>query len=267
MLGDYFRALDIPIIAGRAFDLTDMGRPVAIVSAQLARRHGDSQNLIGASIQLGGVKDARRSVIGIVGDVSPMPGAVREPIVYVPEVRWSRLDVTFLARHTAARRGVRTLVSVVRDADPSLFVDGYELTDSLATLNASLKAMALLAGANAVILLALLAAAVHEALFYLYRSRHTDYVIRLALGAGVGRVRQLVVRETVVCLVSGVAAGLVLWSLVRQLSSLLNWPLSPVEVWPLIGSIGLLSAVVLTGAVAVSRMFTDIGMAELLKSE
>jgi predicted permease len=268
VLGDYFRALKIPVLAGRAFNLTDMGQPVAVVSAQLARRYGDPQNLIGASIQLGGVKDVRRSVIGVVGDVSPMPEAVREPIVYVPEVRWSRLDVTFVARDTtAARRGVRTLASVVRDADPSLFVDGYELTDSLATLNASLKAMALLAGANAVILLALLAAAVHEALFYLYRSRHTDYVIRLALGAGVGRVRQLVVREAVVCLVSGVAVGLVLWSLVRQLSSLLNWPLSPVEIWPLIGSMGLLSAVVLTGAIAVSRMFTDIGMAELLKSE
>jgi predicted permease len=268
VIGEYFTALDIPVITGRAFNLADIGQPVAIVSAQLARRHGEPQKLIGASIQLGGVKDAPRTVIGVVGDVSPMPGADREPIVYVPELRWSRLDVTFVARHTAAdNAGGRTLASVVRGVDPSLFVDSYELTDSLSTLNGNLKAMALLAGVNAAILLALLAAAVHEALFYLYRSRYADYVIRLALGAGVGRVRRLVVREAVVCLVSGLAAGLVLWSLVRQLSSVLNWPLSPVEAWPLIGSIGLLSAVVLIGAIAVSHMFTGLGMAGLLKSE
>jgi putative ABC transport system permease protein len=64
--------LDIPVLAGRAFDTSDRGdtAPVAMLSAALAQRLGGDTSVLGSEITLDGRNAGTYRVIGIVGDVA-----------------------------------------------------------------------------------------------------------------------------------------------------------------------------------------------------
>jgi ABC-type antimicrobial peptide transport system permease subunit len=87
--GDYFRALRIPLRAGRTFDERDgaTATPVAIVNETIAREYFGSTNPVGRRIAFAG---AEREIIGVVGDVVVRPGfgdrgpLAAMPLAYIP---------------------------------------------------------------------------------------------------------------------------------------------------------------------------------------
>src|SRR5262249_30601108 len=89
--GDYFRVMNIPVIAGRTFTAEDSvsGRRVIIVSASTARLVWGSANPIGTQVRIGGATSgAWRTVVGVVGDVhhSDLTSAPA-PAMYAPEAQ------------------------------------------------------------------------------------------------------------------------------------------------------------------------------------
>ena len=87
--GDYFRALRIPLRAGRTFDDRDgaAAAPVAIVNEAIAREYFGNTNPVGRRISFAG---AEREIIGVVGDVVVRPGfgdrgpLAAMPLAYIP---------------------------------------------------------------------------------------------------------------------------------------------------------------------------------------
>ena len=86
----YFEAMDIPLLAGRAFRQTDdeEGAPVAIVDQNLAERYWPGENPIGKRLKLTGRPGnvaVWRTVVGVVGSVKALGlEATAREHVYTP---------------------------------------------------------------------------------------------------------------------------------------------------------------------------------------
>ena len=108
--GEFFRALDIPILAGRSFSEQDTADApqVAILSAGLARKLFGSGNAIGRRVRIGGqAPDQWLRVAGIAGDVRPMlsAGSSADHVSPVYAGRARRYGIRDPLRGAAARSG------------------------------------------------------------------------------------------------------------------------------------------------------------------
>jgi predicted permease len=89
---EYFRALSIPIVRGRAFDDRDSNgsTPVVVINAAFAKKYWPGADAIGQQMTIGKglgpeFEDPTRQVVGIVGDVREL-GLDQDapPVLYVP---------------------------------------------------------------------------------------------------------------------------------------------------------------------------------------
>ena len=99
IIGDYFRALQIPVLAGRGFSETDTDTApkIAIVNESLARRYfGSANGALGKRLTVWRDEKFQREIVGVVGDtkVNTLEGA-NIPQIYVPHAQDS--DWGFMA--------------------------------------------------------------------------------------------------------------------------------------------------------------------------
>jgi putative ABC transport system permease protein len=94
---DYFRALGIPLLQGRAFNEHDTANSpgVLIISESLAHQLWPNESALGKRLDIGFPGETWREVVGIVGDVkqwglnAPLASAVYEPYAQVSDqLRW-----------------------------------------------------------------------------------------------------------------------------------------------------------------------------------
>jgi predicted permease len=209
-----FQTLGIPIVAGRDFTWTDLqeGRPLAIVSANLAREYwGSPDAALGKRIrEYYGPRDAWREVVGVSGDVYD-DGAHQAPpeTVYFPELEPRRVAVIIrteragtaglLAQAQEAVWSVhRTLpLSDVRTLD-DVFAESLARTSFTLVMLAVAGGMALLLGIFGL----------YGVLSYAVSQRRPEIGIRLALGAQPHEIRRLFLRRGLMLTAVGVTIGL-----------------------------------------------------------
>lgn len=269
---DYFRALGIPLVRGRAFtdaDMEDMARltrerreiqsgspreaarfeGTAIISATMAHRFWPDQDPTGKSFRRGNV---HFQVIGIVADTKVF-GLRQTPIpqAYYP-ITWDignggrtfRIVVQTAGRPQDAAAGLR---SAVRSLDRSLAVY-YVLTiaDIAAANMANDSQQAFLFGSFAVLALVLAAVGVYGVMSYFVTQRTGEIGIRMALGAGRLNVLWLMLRQGLTPAALGIVIGLVAASASSRLLESLLFGVKPND--PLM----LLSASTIMTAIAVA---------------
>ena len=227
--GDYFRALQIPVLAGRGFSETDTdnGSKVAIVNESLARKYFASANgALGKRLTVWRDEKFQREIVGVVGDtkVNTLEGA-NLPQIYVPHAQDS--DWGFMAmviRTTgdpaslapAVRREVLTLdknqpIYNVRTMDEVVM-------NSIRTRRLSMLLFAAFAGAA----LLLAALGIYGVMAYSVTQRVREIGIRMALGAQADDVSRMIVRQGMMLTLAGVGLGLAgAVGLSRVLASLL----------------------------------------------
>jgi predicted permease len=222
---DYFRAIGIPLLAGRYFTEEDTGDrpPVVIISSVLAKNHFPDRSPIGQRLMIDD-NDAGPRPVEIVGVVGPVKQANLEtparPDTYLPlrqvikeGVPWLRNTMYCVVKTNPEVGGVAYNVSqlrgAIRNVDPNVAVANVRaMTEVLAAALASRRFSLLLIGSFAGAALFLAAAGLYAVISYGIQQRTREIGVRLALGATRGRILGMIFKEGALLLGAGVAVGL-----------------------------------------------------------
>ena len=227
--GHYFRAMEIPLVAGRFFtDHDDKTVPgVVIVDEYMAQQLWPNQDPLGKRIHLGGITSTEPwiTVVGIVGRVKQYTLDSDSRIAfYLPQTQYPVRAMNVVLRTSG---DPATLVSAVKqqihelDSDLPLYnvrTMEQRLQESLARRRFSMLLLALFA----CMALALASIGTYGVMAYLVNQGTREIGIRMALGATQSGIVSLVVRKGMALALSGVAAGLAgAFALTRLMRSLL----------------------------------------------
>jgi putative ABC transport system permease protein len=207
---DYFRTLQIPLLAGRTFRADDAGPhvAVAIVNEEFAHRFGLGAEIVGKHIDEPGKPI---TIVGMVGNVR----ARGLQIDYYPEVYLSSLQLSWANAYLIVRSAITptTLIRQVRTAvesvNPDQAIFGAStmerfVSDSLAQPRFD----TLLTGVFAFLSVVMAVAGVHSVVTYLISQQTGEIALRLALGANWPAILRNVLGKTAIWIAAGLAVGL-----------------------------------------------------------
>ena len=235
---DFFRTLDIPVIAGRTFLPTDDSKSpaVAIINQAFARKFFPHENPIGKHVQPGlgdGVTNhPPREIIGIVGDVKRKGLTAEMPAqFYLPLKQALILDPSIIIRTDG---DPLSLVGPLREqlgqVDSNIPLYRIRTLDDYFSLSASQpRFQTVLITSFAVIALILAAVGLYAVLSYMVAQRTLEIGLRLALGAQRDSVLGLILRRGMVLAVAGLAIGIVASLLLTRFMQELLYGVKPFD--------------------------------------
>jgi len=227
--GDYFRALRIPILAGRALADGDRAESalVAVISQSMAQRFWPGRDPVGERVKLGapGSDAPWWRIVGVVGNVKqnwwdPQP----RPTLYRCYLQVPQRTMTLLAR-TAGDPSAVTAATQQRilQLDPQIApTEANTLEMEIADALGPIRVIGILMMVFGGVALALSAVGVYGVLSQTVAQRVREFGIRRALGADPRELLQLVMRQAVLLAGAGLAVALpVAFVLSRAMESLL----------------------------------------------
>ncbi len=233
--GELFKALAIPVLAGRTFDdRDDETMPLrAVVSANLARHAFPGialESVIGQRIRV--LVGGRREIIGVVGDVTldvygrPTAAVYTSHRQFAGNRNWELTQV--VATDGPPEQILHAVRSAVAAMDPELVVHRVAAMSEVVGRGVGRERFALvLMGTFAAVSLTLAAVGLYGVLAYAVRQRTPEIGIRMALGATGREVRALVFRQAVLVLGAGLVAGIAGAAVLGRWLSALVFQVSP----------------------------------------
>lgn len=266
----YFAVMNIPLVAGRDFnEADDTGAlNVAIVNEHFARKFWPGQDAVGRKFRAAG-RD--RTIVGIAKagkyrQLNETPHA----FFYLPYRQYvPDLDLGLCVRTRGEPLASAALVrQTVRDLDPGVDVWGIlPLTGHIqGALFAQRIASNLLSSLGAVALV-LAAMGVYAVMAYAVSQRTQEFGVRMALGASAGDVLRLVLGQSLVLALGGIAGGLLFAAGVTRLLADFLYGVSPFDLMVFAGIPVLLVLVVLVACWLPARRATRVNPMEALRAE
>jgi predicted permease len=248
----FFDALGIPILAGRAFAVSDRdeAEQVVVVSESLAQRLWPGEPAVGKYIYWGGTSGRTRTVVGVSGDIRDVElDADPRPVLFLPhaQVPMPLLTVVVRTSEPLERIGpaIRQRLQNIDAALPAPPI--YRLAGSRAAATLPQRFNLSLLGAFALIALVLAITGVYAMLAFMVGERRREMAVRLALGANGSQIAGLVLRSGLRLSMVGAGLGIACSLVVGQLIARLLYDVAPTD--PL--TIGVATSVLL-GAAAVA---------------
>ena len=221
---EYFDALRIPVIRGRALADADAANsaPVVVVNQAFVRRYSPEQDPVGRQMSSGG---SMRTIIGIVGDVQQKVSfgnfgpIAATPAAYVPATQLSNgfftqvhtfFSPSWIVRLAAPQEGIAAeMQRAVRSVDPLLpFAKFRTLAQVRGEAVATPRAQASLLGMLAGLALVLAAVGLYGLVANSVVERTHEFGIRMALGATSGQMLLSAAVPGLVLAAVGVGLGL-----------------------------------------------------------
>jgi putative ABC transport system permease protein len=223
IMGDYLQSMGISLRRGRPLGATDVGgqRLVGVVNEAFVRSFLPGRDPLGLRVAFGSPTDGPewREIVGVVADVHHN-GLSRpaEPEIYVPAAQiapdfWRNvvaLPISFVVRSTVPPESLFPAVkAAVHEVDPEQPLSRLRpiselVSDAVARYRFSMLLLTVFGG----LALCIAAVGVYGVMAYTVSQRTRELGIRLALGAGVGSVRHLVLRRGLGMAAAGIALGL-----------------------------------------------------------
>ncbi len=249
----YFDAMGVEVRAGRAFREGDgtSGRDVIVISESLARRHFTEGSPVGRTLAVGDPGEpSAATVIGVVADVQQADLVYENrPQLYRPLEGTGALR-RFLVMTT--RREPSAAAGPVREAlagiDPDLPVAIRPMSEIVRENTFVWSLGSTVLGAFGAFAMLLAALGIYGVIAYSVERRRREIGIRMALGAGLSRVRKLIVGEGVRLAGIGVAVGLTLAGVAGHLMSAILFGVSPLDPVALGGAAALFLVVALASS-------------------
>jgi predicted permease len=230
----YFDLMRIPLLAGRDFTERDDEKApaVIIVNQSFARRYFPGEDPLGHQIRVTG---RTSTVIGLVKDTKYRnPGEPPTPYFYAPfrQIFFSGYSSFVYIRTSGDMAGVqKTLRRVAGSLDPNSGL--YEALPLSEYMQAGLFAERIAAALMSVLgVLSVLLAAVglYSVIAYLVNERTHEIGIRMALGAGRGKVLSMVLAKGLMMTVAGITTGVALvFILTRAMARALDSPVDTAQ--------------------------------------
>jgi len=228
----YFATMGIPLVSGRSFTAEDSEHAplVLIVNQAFVRKYFAGNDPIGQPVHVLPEPQYPERTYQVVGTIADTKySSVREdtpPIAFVPV---DQLPVTAqgngMAMMIASENGPDTIAAIKHRMDaahPGMILHFVDFEEGLHDNLVRERMLAMLSGAFGLLAVALVIVGLYGVLSYLIAQRRSEIGIRIALGASRGKVIGLVMRDTGLMMIIGLAFGLALALLAgRGASSLL----------------------------------------------
>ena len=231
---NYFQALGIPLLRGRAFTDRDGEKSpqVAVVDQKFVERYFPDRDPIGQGIDIGNGTDGFFEIVGVVGSIrlhnlEEHPA----PAMYVPFTQNPFGAAWVVARTTGEPRAlsaaVRQTVQKIDGALPTFAMTPLAtvVSDSVASRRFSM----LLLGVFAVIALFLAAVGLYGVVAYSVSQRTQEIGLRMAIGAQRGDVLRMIVGGGMKLAIVGVAIGIACALALAQLVATMLFEVKPFD--------------------------------------
>jgi putative ABC transport system permease protein len=213
---DYFRVMEIPLLAGRVFNQHDVSSAprVSIISEAMARLYFPNQNPLGKQITFGfprGSGGATREIVGIVGDVRDVSlGQNPGSMMYVPFAQAPLWGANLVVKSSLSTSSVAAAIrQEVQKIDKDLPVtDVAKMPDLIDASVAQPRFRMFLLGLFAVMALVLAATGIFGVISYSVSRRTNEIGIRVALGASRNTILSMILREILTLALGGIAIGI-----------------------------------------------------------
>jgi putative ABC transport system permease protein len=212
-----FETLGVPLREGRYFrdEDQDRGHAVVIVDEMLARRTWPGRSALGQRLVTDpgstGVPDVPALVVGVVPHLRlrSLVDDLTEQIFY-PQRIAQRNPIAYVVGTDGDPAALAPLVrEAVKALDPGVPIHDVRPLDAYVEAARSTRRFTTLLGAAfAVTALLLTGVGVYGVLAYAVARRRHEFGVRMALGAGAGRVMRHVLQEGLTLTLAGCAAGL-----------------------------------------------------------
>jgi putative ABC transport system permease protein len=237
----YFSTLDLPVVAGRAFDRSDRrgSPPVCIVNEAFARSLGGRPAVgLRVAARPASAPEAKPSeceIVGVARQVKRRPDELKDFVqLYVPFAQYLSDDVYLVIRPKSGR--AEALTPAVRAAisrvDKDRLVSLREirtLEDIERTVTGRHRFRAVLVVAFAALSLILAMVGVFGILAYSVQQHVRDFGVRRALGATTNDVLRLVIGNAARVIATGAAIGLVLAAAFSHLIKAMLFGVQPLD--------------------------------------
>jgi len=273
---DYFKTLEIPVLAGREFDARDRADAprVAIVNEAFARKFLHGADPVGQRFWmegLGEIPETRYEIVGLVRDTKF--GDLREefrPIAYTAPAQLVGAGPggPVLIRSRLPQAGMVAAVKrILNEINPAITVSFQGFKPMIEATILRERLMATLSGFFGLLALLLACIGLYGILSYGVASRTHEIGIRMALGAQRRDVFWLILREALWLVIAGVAVGLPMIFAVTRLASTLLFGLTPTDPVSLLFAALLMLAVAMVAGYLPSRRATRVDPMVALRCE
>ncbi|HEU4786812.1 MAG TPA: FtsX-like permease family protein, partial [Gemmatimonadaceae bacterium] len=284
--GAYFKAMGIPLIAGRTFGpIEALQQPgEAIISqhtAELFFHDSTGRTALGKRFQ-SMPKGPWHTVVGVVGSVhdtslsAPVTGAVYLPHAVAADTgagtpSWEKLSPTMalVARTTTDPAAVtRALQALVRELDPTLpTFDVQPMRETVARSISQLSFTMVIIGVAAVVTLVLGVVGLYGVIAYVVALRTREIGIRIALGAHPRAIMAMVAKQGLALSLAGVAAGIALSLGTTRFLRVLLFEVAPSDPIALGGAAATLVALALLASWIPARRAAQVDPTESLRAD
>jgi predicted permease len=266
---DHLHTMGIGLVAGRDFTVRDTADApeVMVINETMARRYFAGRTPIGGRVHIG---PRTVEVIGVArdGKYNSVTEAPR-PYMYLPLPQWYRSDVVLVvATRGDPASAAPALHAAMRGLDPNVpLFDVRTIAEHLEIGVFVQRMIASMLGAFGALALLMVTVGLYGVVAAMAAQRTAEIGLRIALGAGTRDIVTLILRQGLVMIGGGIAAGLIAAVAVTRVFTSLLVGVSATDAVSFGATIALLSIVGLVASYLPARRASAIDPLTALRSE